>query len=311
MPAKTHFLSTLQLIRLALLTSIALISSACSPVHVLNSLVPDSGYQLQSNISYGPHERQKLDIYTPKTPSNQPKKIVIFFYGGSWDSGEKADYKFVGEALSSQGFIVVIPNYRVYPDVLFPAFMEDPASVAKWVKTNIQQYQPLPNNLTASTNSSTLASRDNVDKVFLTGHSAGAHLAVMLAVNPEYLAQVSLKPTDFSGVVGLAGPYDFLPLRAARLKVIFGAEAERWKSQPISFVDGKNPPMLLAVGRKDSIVAPYNTDHMVKAIKSKNGAVDIAEFAQYGHIDMVAKLARPIRGDGALLKKMVEFLNQH
>lgn len=280
-------------IKLALLASVALLTSACSPARLLNSLVPESGYQLQTNVAYGQSARQKLDIYTPKTVSNTPRKVVIFFYGGSWDSGEKADYKFVGEALSSQGFIVVIPDYRVYPEVLFPGFMADPASAAKWVKANIKSYG------------------GNVNKVFLTGHSAGAHLAVMLAVNPEYLAKESLKPADFAGVIGLAGPYDFLPLLADRLKIIFGPEDGRWKSQPINFVDGKNPPMLLGVGRKDVTVAPYNTDHIAKKIKDKKGVVEVIEFADYSHIDMVAKLARPIRGDGQLLKTIVTFLNAH
>ena len=280
-------------IKLALFAGIALMSSACSPARLLNSLVPDSGYVLQADIAYGQSKRQKLDIYTPKSPSKTPRKVVIFFYGGSWDSGEKADYKFVGEALSSQGFIVVIPDYRVYPEVLFPGFMADPATAAKWVKTNIRQYG------------------GNDQAVFLTGHSAGAHLAVMLAVNPEYLAKESLKPADFVGVVGLAGPYDFLPLLADRLKTIFGPEDGRWKSQPINFVDGKNPSMLLGVGRKDTIVAPYNTDHIAKKIKDKNGQVEVVDFPDYGHIDMVAKLARPIRGDGRLLAAMVNFINTH
>ena len=280
-------------IKLALFAGIALLSTACSPAKLLNSLVPESGFTLQTDIAYGQSPRQKLDIYRPKSTNQTPHKVVVFFYGGSWDSGEKADYKFVGEALSSQGFIVVIPNYRVYPEVLFPGFMADPATAAKWVKTNIQSYG------------------GNVHEVFLTGHSAGAHLAVMLAVNPEYLAKESLKPADFAGIVGLAGPYDFLPLLADRLKIIFGPEEGRWKSQPINFVDGKNPPMFLGVGRKDSIVAPYNTDHIAKKIRDKNGLVEVVEFADYGHIDMVAKLARPIRGDGQLLKAMVTFLNAH
>lgn len=280
-------------IKLALFASLALITSACSPTRMLNAIVPDSGYHLQSNVVYGESFRQRLDIYTPKSTANMPRRVVIFFYGGSWESGDKADYKFVGEALSSQGFIVVIPDYRVYPDVSFPSFMADPASVAKWVKTHIQNYG------------------GNVNKVFLAGHSAGAHLAVMLAVNPEYLAQEALLPSDFAGVVGLAGPYDFLPLRTQRLNTIFGEKSMQWKSQPINFVDGKNPPMLLGVGRKDITVAPYNTDHIAKKIKDKNGSVDVAEFADYGHIDMVARLAKPLRGDGELLKTVVTFLNSH
>ena len=276
-------------------------TSACSPIKLLNAVVPESTYQLYSAVAYGDLPRQKLDIYIPNQVvlsnfenKTTARKVVIFFYGGSWDSGNRGDYKFVGEALASQGFIVVIPDYRVYPDVLFPAFMADPALAARWVKDNIQQYQA------------------NTQQIFLAGHSAGAHIAVMLGVNAEYLAKQSLKPNDFAGIIGLAGPYDFLPLNSERLKTIFGPDSqlgsEQWKSQPINFVDGKNPPMLLAVGTKDGTVWPRNTYNMAEKIKNHNGIVKVVEFENYSHIDMVAKLAKPLRGNGELLKAVVDFI---
>ena len=270
----------------------ACLSSACSPVKVLNSLVPENGYELVSAIEYGDNARQKLDIYLPKAANQSTtlKKVIIFYYGGNWDSGERADYKFAAEALVSQGYIVVIPDYRVYPEVLFPGFMADPVRAAKWVKTNIKKYN------------------GDANKVFLAGHSAGAHMAVMMAINPEYLAEASLKPSDFAGVIGLAGPYDFLPLKSDRLKTIFGPEAEQWKSQPINFVDGKNPPLFLAIGMKDSTVWPRNSFNLAKKIKQKNGLVEVHEFASYGHVDMVAKLAKPLRGNGELLNAVGNFI---
>jgi acetyl esterase/lipase len=273
----------------------ALLSSACSPVKVLNSLVPEAGYELVSAIEYGANPRQKLDIYLPKNSrtSEAPKKVIIFYYGGNWDSGERADYKFAAEALVSQGYIVVIPDYRVYPEVLFPELMADPVSAAKWVKANIKNYN------------------GDASKVFLAGHSAGAHIAVMMAINAEYLAVASLKPNDFVGIVGLAGPYDFLPLKSDRLKTIFGHEAAQWKSQPINFVDGKNPPLLLAVGMKDGTVWPRNSINLAKKIKENNGQVEVVEFANYGHVDMVAKLAKPLRGNGELLKPIAAFIDKH
>ena len=277
------------------LAIVACISSACSPIKVLNSLVPENGYELVSGVEYGTNARQKLDIYLPKATekSTALKKVIIFYYGGNWDSGERTDYKFAAEALVSQGYIVVIPDYRVYPEVLFPGFMADPVSAAKWIKTNIKKYH------------------GDANKVFLAGHSAGAHLAVMMAINPEYLAVASLKPNDFAGVIGLAGPYDFLPLTSERLKVIFGAEAQRWKSQPINFVDGKNPPLFLAIGTKDNTVWPRNTYNLAQKIKEKNGLVEVHEFTSYSHVDMVAKLAKPLRGNGELLKSVITFIDQH
>ena len=273
----------------------ACLSSACSPVKVLNSLVPENGYELVSAIEYGTNARQKLDIYLPKAANKSValKKVIIFYYGGNWDSGERADYKFAAEALVSQGYIVVIPDYRVYPEVLFPGVMADPVSAAKWVKANIKKYN------------------GDANKVFLAGHSAGAHMAVMMVINPEYLAQASLKPKDFAGVIGLAGPYDFLPLKSDRLKEIFGAEGEQWKSQPINFVDGNNPPLFLAVGMKDGTVWPRNTYNLAKKIKEKKGLVEVHEFASYNHVDMVAKLAKPLRGNGELLKSVITFIDKY
>ena len=276
---------------------ILITTSACSPIKLLNAVVPESTYQLHSSVAYGDLPRQKLDIYIPNESSSAnsasnttARKVVMFFYGGSWDSGNRADYKFVGEALASQGVIVVIPDYRVYPDVLFPAFMVDPALAARWVKDNIQKYQ------------------GDTQQVFLAGHSAGAHIAVMLGLNAEYLAKQSLKPNDFVGIVGLAGPYDFLPLKSERLKTIFGSESEQWKSQPINFVDGKNPPMLLVVGTKDDTVWPRNTYNMAEKIKKNNGLVKVVKLEGYGHIDMAVKLAKPLRGEGELLKEVTNFI---
>lgn len=290
-------LAVKKLIYTAAIGLVTTVSVACSPVKTLNALVPSDGYQLHQDIPYGELSRQKLDVYRPKelTKNSRAKSppVVIFYYGGSWESGEKSDYKFVAEAFTSNGFVTVIPDYRVYPEVTFPAFMADPAKAAKWVKEHIDQFGGDPN------------------RVFLAGHSAGAHIAVMLSLNEEYLAKEQLKLTDFRGTVGLAGPYDFLPVKTDRLKEIFGPEEQRWKSQPIEFVTGKNQPLLLLVGLKDGSVWPRNTFNLTAKIKAKGGDVQKVEYPTFGHIDMVAKLAKPLRGDGVLLKPIVEFINTH
>lgn len=271
---------------------VSLLNLLFSPIKMLNVLIPSHQYRLFENIAYGEFPCQLLDIYVPKnvTPNTS---VIIFYYGGGWDSGSKKDYKFAAEAFTSNGYIVVIPDYRVYPDVIFPAFMQDPVSAAKWVKSHIADYG------------------GNANSVFLAGHSAGAHLAVMMGVNSDYLAQEQMTPLDFAGVIGLAGPYDFLPLRSARLKEIFGPEHARWQSQPIHYVDGKNPPILLLVGLKDETVWPHNTLNLAEKIKSFGGHVQVATFERYNHVDMVAKLSKPLRGDGAMLASVITFIKQN
>ena len=142
------------------------ICQACSPVTVLNALVPENGYQKLADIAYGDENRQKLDIYLPAhTRSDHPLKTVVFFYGGSWDSGSKADYKFVAEALTSAGYIVIIPDYRLYPEVVFPEFVDDAARSMAWVFEHIRDYG------------------GDKQQVFIAGHSAGAHIAALLSLN--------------------------------------------------------------------------------------------------------------------------------
>ncbi len=267
--------------------------TACSPVNLLNGLIPVDGQTLTPNIAYGELARQKLDIYVPKTNNQKPMPVVLFIYGGSWDSGDKKDYLFVAEAFTSKGYLTVIPDYRVFPEVKFPTFIDDAALACKWVKSHIAEYGGDANN------------------IFIVGHSAGAQIGLMLDLNTEYLARVNLKPDAFKGYIGLAGPYDFLPLKSQRLKDIFSPEELRWKSQPINYVTGKNQPTLLLVGLKDDIVWPKNTFNLAKAIEAKKGPVKVVEFPDYGHVDMVTNIAKPFRGNSTLLDEMILFMRNN
>ncbi|WP_438969684.1 alpha/beta hydrolase [Methylophaga sp.] len=270
------------------------LTSACSPVTVLNAVIPENGFKQVSDIAYGNHTRQQLDVFLPsQLPEQESVKTIIFFYGGSWESGHKEDYKFVAEALTSAGFIVVIPDYRVYPDVKFPDFVQDAAKSVNWVKNNIHAYG------------------GNASQIFVAGHSAGAHLASLLVLDEQYLASYALSPQDLRGMIGLAGPYDFLPLKSKTLKTIFGPEQERWRSQPINFVKGDNPPMLILVGTDDLTVWPKNSLNLAAKIREKGGNVKLVELDGYGHVAMVAKLAKPLRGDGRLLNEIVSFTRQY
>lgn len=271
----------------------AMLLTACSPVNVLNAMVPSHGFVVQRDIAYGELARQRLDIYQPTQRSGDTNPVVLFFYGGGWEDGDKKDYKFVGEALSSHGLTVVIADYRVYPEVVFPDFIEDAAAAVAWTKANIDSFGADP------------------DQLFIAGHSAGAHIASMLVLNEEYLMKYALTPDDVKGMIGLAGPYDFLPLKSDTLKTIFGPEDLRWQSQPINFVKGDNPPMLLMVGERDLTVWPRNSFRLAEKVAAAGGEVVLQKFPDYGHVAMVAKLAKPLRGDGAILQPILEFIDLH
>lgn len=271
----------------------ALALSACSPVNVLNAMVPNSGYYLTQDVAYGDAERQKLDIYQPVDGAAEGSPTVVFFYGGGWEKGDKKDYKFVAEALTSAGITVVIADYRVYPEVVFPAFMEDAAAAVAWTVNNIEQFG------------------GDADLLYVAGHSAGAHIAVLMSLDSRYLANHASSTDQIKGVIGLAGPYDFLPLKSRTLKSVFGSADTQWQSQPVNHVTTNHPPMLLLVGEKDSTVLPRNSYRLAEMLEEKGNSVELIRFKDYGHVAMVAKLAKPLRGEGDLLDPIVTFITQH
>lgn len=267
--------------------------TACRPVTLLNAVVPKGGMQILRDIPFGSLPPQRLDIYQPRLLSENLLPVIVFFYGGSWDSGSKQDYLFVAEALTAQGYLVVIPDYRHFPEVKFPQLMQDPALALLWVKQHVASYHGDP------------------QRVFLMGHSAGGHLAVMLSLNAQYLASVGLHPDAIAGTVGLAGAYDFLPLGSDRLRAIFAPPEQEWISQPIRFVNGRNPPLLLLTGTKDRTVWPKNSINLANAIKVQGGQVQLITYQGYDHVDLVAKLAKPLRGDSRLLQDIIDWLRLH
>jgi acetyl esterase/lipase len=212
----------------ALRTGLGWLFEGFNPLSEINFLVPRAGYRKEVGIGYGSLQRQKLDVYSPKGEV-QKLPVVVFFYGGSFQSGRRQDYRFVGEALTARGFIAVIPDYRVYPEGRFPDFIEDGASAVSWARNHINRFGGDPSRL------------------FLLGHSAGAYIAAMLALNPHYLAQVGLSNADLRGFIGLAGPYDFQPPNNPKLIEIFGA-LDTAEAQPINFVSTNAPPALLLHG---------------------------------------------------------------
>jgi acetyl esterase/lipase len=253
----------MSLARRGLLASLAALVGGCSPARLLNTTVSREGYTRQADIAYGPLPRQKLDLYLPETP-RADGKAVIFFYGGSWDSGAKGDYLFVAQALASRGITTVIPDYRLYPEVRFPTFLEDAARATRWA-----------------------GARVGMPKLFVMGHSAGAHIASMLAANTRYLAEAGVDRMKMAAVIGLSGPYDFLPLESARLIDIFGG-ANRPEIEAITFAKAPLPSALLIHGTADATVYPRNSENLAAAWRRAGAPVELKLYAGVGHVDTVA-----------------------
>jgi acetyl esterase/lipase len=224
-----------------------------------------------SSIAYAGRARQTLDVCRPVNAAAAP--VVVFFYGGGWRSGRKGLYRYVAKALARRGYVAVVPDYRVYPEVRYPEFIEDAALAVRWVKDNIERFGGDP------------------ETIFLKGHSAGAHIAAMLALDVRWLQQVGLSPRrDIAGLIGLAGPYDYLPLRDETLKVIFGG-ADRHETQPIFHVSPGAPPALLLTGSNDRLVEPGNATRLAVRLRAAGNQATVRIYPGVGHYLIVAALA--------------------
>ena len=273
-----------------LLIVICLQLSACtnSALYFVNSLARIGDYTLESDISYGTHGLNKLDVYRP---DEKARGIIIFFYGGCWGACEtypKSSYRFVAESLINLGYAVVIPDYRLYPDVKFLDIMYDAKLAFKWVTENYQDFD--------------LES----ESVILMGHSAGAHIAAMLAANESYLGE-NLYP-QLAGFIGLAGPYDFLFDQPYQYQLF--SELDYHATQPSSFVDGNEVPMLLLHGDSDNKVFLRNIINMRLAIEENNGIVESRIYEDVDHAQIIAALSIPLRGRYTVIDDVSAFLKQ-
>ncbi|MPQ84855.1 alpha/beta hydrolase [Pseudomonas sp. MAFF 730085] len=271
--------------------AIAALLAACSPIKVLNALTPSSTFTKTSAIAYGDDPRQKLDVYRP-APALANAPVVVFFYGGSWNSGAREDYAFVGEALASRGIVAVIADYRLYPQVRYPAFLQDGARAVAWTHQHIADYGADP------------------QQMYVMGHSSGAYNASMLALDARWLKAVNLSPSMFKGWIGLAGPYDFLPIENKDVRPVFFFPDSPPESQPINHVSHDAPPSLLIASVSDTLVNPTrNTGGLAKKLREAGVPVETFYVTKTNHATLVASLAKPLRWLAPVLDRVTAFIH--
>ncbi|MGH8121895.1 MAG: alpha/beta hydrolase [Rudaea sp.] len=265
----------------------ALLLGACAQIYYATIGSADSAGNLlvRRGIVFDPAHAIALDVYAPHDARNAA--VVVFFYGGSWEDGHRRWYRYVGEALASNGVIAVIPDYRKYPDVRFPAFMHDAANATKWTFTHAASLG------------------GDSKRIFVMGHSAGGHIAALLACDKRYLNAVGMQPRDLAGMIGLAGAYAFLPYVDDEA-AIFGDDPQgRYDSQPINFVDGDEPPMLLLQGRDDDEVTPDNAEAMAERVQAMHGTAVLKLYPGVDHGQLLVALAH---GRGARVPTLRDTL---
>jgi acetyl esterase/lipase len=259
--------------------------SACSGLGMLDALTPSDGYVASRDIAYGPDPRQKLDVYAPEGTASAP--VAIFWYGGSWASGSKAQYRFVAEALVRRGFVVVVPDYRLTPTTRFPDFIDDAAAAVDWTLANVGRYG------------------GQAARVLLIGHSAGAYNATMAVLGRK------VPLPRIAGVVSISGPADFDPKKGRALLAAFGHVDDNATTQPLALAKsgptGDMPPFLLLHGVDDTVVAPRQSTALAAAIRDGGGRARAFLYPATGHADIMLGLTTNFAGSLRMLDEIVAF----
>jgi len=261
--------------------SVALIGAgatlmACAPVNILNGITPSGSFSKDKNISFGALDRQTMDIYKAEEP-RADSPVIVFIHGGSWDSGSKDIYKFLAEGFTKDGFDVVVPNYRLYPEASYPGFIEDNALA---VAATAKRFPNRP--------------------IALMGHSAGGYNVLMLGLVPDYLEAAGVdRCTQIAGIAALSAPVGIVPLASEPLVTIFPDRFTK-DDAPLNRVDGPTPPIFLANGQEDKTVYPDNSI----------GNAEVKIYPDMNHTEAVQFLSRRFDGRSELKADLVRFFDK-
>ena len=260
---------------------------------LVSTLVPkDRGVQrVAHSLAYGPHARHNLDVYAPLATGTGPLPVIVFFYGGGWTDGTRHHYGFAAHALASLGYVVVVPDYRLVPEIEYPAFVEDCALSIRWVHNVIARHGGDPTRLV------------------LMGHSAGAYNAASLALDRRWIGDAEVHKA-IRGVIGLSGPYDFHPFDGPISQRVFGAAEDQPATQPIRHVSKGAPPMLLVTGGKDGLVLPRNSLNLAAALHAAGGHARLGIHLHLRHAGTLFALSVPLRWLAPVRRECADFLKE-
>ncbi len=280
--------------RRLLITGLAAALPGCSAAGLFNTLAPRDagGRRVATSVPYGAGPRRTLDVYAPSA-AGVGRPLLVFTYGGSWDTGDKGIYPFVGTTFAAAGFVTVIPDYRLVPEVRFPGFVQDCAAAVRWAVDNAGRYGA------------------SADRLVLLGHSAGAYTTMMLTLDRRWLTGAGVPPERVRAAAGLAGPYDFYPFDVASSRNAFGAWPEPEQTQPITFARADAPPVLLATGVGDTTVRPRNSYALAERLRALGATAEVKTYPNVDHVGLVLALSRLFRGRAPVLRDVLEFFRRH
>lgn len=275
-------------------------AQALSALSIVNGLTASGGVTVSKNILYGDQPTQDLDIYYPKALSQAMKSqqtitntypMVVFVYGGSWETGTKEEYAFVGQSLAQAGYVTAVVNYRKAPEHVYPDYVEDTAQAIAWSYKNAASLHADPNRLA------------------VVGHSAGAFNVVAAVSNEDFLAPYGIKPNDIKAVVGIAGPYSY-DFRKFDSVTAFGKNATPDQVMPDRQLKGPQPPYLLLTAENDKTVYDTNTIKMTKALKDFGATVENGEIKGASHATSIGAMAPPLSWLNDVRAQVLTYLDK-
>ncbi|MDQ3224848.1 MAG: alpha/beta hydrolase [Gemmatimonadota bacterium] len=240
------------------------------------------------NLPYGSDARQRLDVYRPRhLVATAP--VIVFLYGGRWQHGSRNEYRLLGDAITRRGLVAVIPDYRLYPEVRFPAWVEDAARAVGWVRDSIAQYGGDPG------------------RIVVVGHSAGAHTAALLALDPQYLREAGMPDGSVQGFVSMAGPVATV-WTDPDVQALMGPREDWAATYPMELVDGTEPPLLLLQGARDETVAPASAVRLADRVRERGGCARAILYQGLGHIGIVVAPALDRFNVAPVLEDVLRFV---
>ncbi len=263
----------------------ALALAGCNALSLVDAVTPRGGYTATLNQPYGTDPRQRLDVYRPAGPDDASRPVVLFFYGGNWKEGSKNDYRFIGQSLATAGYVTIVADYRLYPAVAFPGFVEDGAAATAWSAAHLLKPDGSPR------------------RIVLMGHSAGAYIAAMLAVDGRYLGP---NRKLIEAWVGLAGPYQFVP-NEENGRIL--ASPDGRPNMAADAADKDTPPAFLLVAGDDEIVGPVNADKLEAKLESLGVPVVRKTYPGVHHATLVGGLGSSFGFIGPIRADVVAYLD--
>lgn len=273
---------------LAALLGLALAAAGCSAQRAAEAVLLGDHFVRTTDVAYGPHARQRLDVYRPRG-ARGGLPVVVFLYGGRWQEGSRETYRLLGDALTRRGMVVVIPDYRLHPEVRFPAWVEDGALAVRWARAHAARFGGDTANLV------------------VVGHSAGAHTAALLALDRRWLDAANVPAGAVRGFVALAGPVD-TSWTDPDVQALMGPR-EGWPATyPATHVDRGDPPLLLLHGADDRTVSPASSTRLAARLREAGGCARVTVYPGVGHVEIVVALAVPRLAQAPVLEDVAAFV---